>query len=128
MAQALPGPRFAFAAHLGTVMTPPRPGGWTGALLCLSAIYLPSGLLVLGVLPFWESLRRQVWARAALRGTNATVVGLLLAALYRPVWTSVVQTPGDFILASIAFGLLVVGKWPPWLVVGATALGGELFL
>ena len=128
LAQSLPGPLFAFSAYLGTVMTPPRPGGWTGALLCLSAIYLPSALLVLGVLPFWESLRREAWARAALGGTNAAVVGLLLAALCRPVWTSAVHSPGDFVVVIVAFALLVGWEWPPWLVVGAAALGGTLLL
>ena len=122
-AQAVPGPLFTFAAYLGTVLTPPRPGGWAGAILCLGAIFLPSGLLVVGVLPFWESLRRRPAAQAALRGANATVVGLLLAALYQPVWTASVHAPADFIVVSAAFALLVFWKMPPWLVVGLAAMG-----
>ena len=102
LAQALPGPLFAFSAYLGTVLTPPRAGGWPGGLLCLAAIYLPSGLLVLGVLPFWENLRQRPGAQAALRGANATVVGLLLAAFYRPVWTGTVHTAADFAVAAAA--------------------------
>ena len=128
LAQAVPGPLFSFSAYLGTVLTPPRPGGWMGALLCLLAIYLPSGLLVLGILPFWENLRRRPAAQATLRGANAAVVGLLLAALYHPVWTSAVHTPMDLAFALILFGLLVFWKLPPWMVVGLAATGGELFL
>ncbi len=128
LAQAVPGPLFSFSAYLGTVLTPPRPGGWIGALLCLLAIYLPSGLLVLGILPFWEDLRRRPGAQATLHGANAAVVGLLLAALYNPVWTSAVHTSGDLALALVVFGLLVLWKLPPWMVVGLAAVGGELFL
>lgn len=125
LAQAVPGPLFTFAAYLGTTLTAPRPHGWAGAVLCLGAIFLPSGLLVLGVLPFWESLRRRPGAQAALRGANAAVVGLLLAALYQPVWTSAVHAPTDFILVLAAFGLLVFWRCPPWLVVGLAAAAGE---
>ena len=128
LAQAVPGPLFSFAAYLGTVMTPPRPGGWIGAVLGLGAIYLPTGLLVVGVLPFWDDLRRRRTARTALQGANAAVVGLLLAALYQPVWTSAVHTPADFILALAAFALLVFWKCPPWLVVGLAAAAGSWFL
>ena len=124
----MPGPLFAFAAYLGAVLTPPHPHGWVGALLCLTAIYLPTALLVLGVLPFWESLRRRPQAQAALRGANAAVVGLLLAALYHPVWTSAVHGPGDFIVALGAFGLLGFWRCPPWLVVGLAAVAGRLLL
>lgn len=128
LAQALPGPLFTFAAYLGTVLTPPRPHGWVGALLCLTAIYLPTGLLVLGVLPFWEHLRRRPRAQDALRGANATVVGLLLAALYQPVWTSAVHQPADVVVALGAYGLLVFWRCPPWLVVGLAAVAGRILL
>ncbi len=128
LAQAVPGPLFTFAAYLGTVLTPPRPSGWVGAVLCLGAIFLPSGLLVVGVLPFWETLRRRPHAQAALRGANAVVVGLLLAALYQPVWTSAVHGPADFVVALGAYGLLVLWRCPPWLVVGLAALAGSLLL
>ena len=128
LAQAVPGPLFTFAAYLGAVLTPPRPGGWIGAVLCLVAIFLPPGLLVMGVLPFWENLRRRPLAKAALRGANAAVVGLLLAALYQPVWTSAVHGTADFTLALAAYGLLVFWRCPPWLVVGLAAGGGATLL
>ena len=118
-----PGPLFTFAAYLGTVMNQP-PNGWAGGALCLIAIFLPSIFLVVGVLPFWDRLRRLPLAQAALRGVNAAVVGLLLAALYRPVWTSAIQTPADFALAAAGFLLLFMWKVPPWLVVLLSALGG----
>jgi len=120
-AQAVPGPLFSFAAYLGASMAG-APTGWLGAALCLVAIYLPSFLLVLGVLPFWDALRRRRGAQAALAGINAAVVGLLLAALYRPVWTSAIQAPADFILALAAFLLLAFWRVPPWAVVVLGAL------
>ena len=122
-AQALPGPLFTFAAYLGTVMHQP-PNGWVGGAICLIAIFLPSFFLVVGALPFWDQLRRLPVAQAALRGVNAAVVGLLLAALYRPVWTSAIVTPADFALAAGGFLLLFMWKVPPWLVVLLSALGG----
>ncbi|GAC1299915.1 MAG: chromate efflux transporter [Ktedonobacteraceae bacterium] len=115
-AQAVPGPLFSFSAYLGAIEGP-APNGWIGAGIALVAIYLPSFLLLIGVLPIWNSLRGQGWFQAALRGINAAVVGLLLAALYQPVWTSTIKVPVDFMLALAAFGLLVIWKWPPWVVV-----------
>ncbi len=123
-AQAVPGPLFTFAAYLGTVMGP-SPNGWSGAALCLIAMFLPAFLLVIGPLPFWDDLRRRSWAQAMLRGVNAAVVGLLLAALYRPVWTSGITNAADFALGVAAFLLLFMWKTPPWLVVLFCALGGE---
>src|SRR5712691_2794838 len=122
-AQAVPGPLFTFAAYLGAVMGP-QPNGWVGASLCLVAVFLPSFLLVIGALPFWDELRRRRWAQSALTGVNAAVVGLLLAALYRPVWTAGIASAADFALASAAFLLLFMWKTPPWLVVVLCALGG----
>ena len=122
-AQAVPGPLFTFSAYLGTVMGP-SPNGWEGALLCLVAMFLPAFLLVIGPLPFWDALRQRPTAQAALRGVNATVVGLLLAALYRPVWTSGITNAGDFALGVAAFLLLLMWKTPPWLVVVFCAIGG----
>jgi chromate transporter len=122
-AQAVPGPLFTFSAYLGTVMDG-SPGGWTGGFFALGAIFLPSFLLVVGVLPFWNSLRSVASFRAALMGVNAAVVGLLIAALYDPVWTSAIQTPKDFALCVAAFGLLAFWKWPPWLVVLLAAAAG----
>ncbi len=121
-AQAVPGPLFTFSAYLGTVMSPP-PNGWAGGLICLVAIFLPSFLLLIGALPFWDELRRRPAVQSALRGVNAAVVGLLLAALYRPVWTSAIFGPADFALGIVAFLLLQLWAVPPWLVVilGAAA-------
>ena len=122
-AQAVPGPLFTFAAYLGTVMTS-APNGIIGGVICLLAIFASSFLLVIGVMPFWDALRGIGAVRNALLGVNAVVVGLLLAALYDPVWTSAILSSADFGLALAAFTLLVFWKTPPWLVVILTALGG----
>ncbi|MFA5949360.1 MAG: chromate efflux transporter [Hyphomicrobium sp.] len=124
-AQAVPGPLFTFAAYLGTVMGP-APNGWLGAAICLIAVFLPSFLLVVGVLPFWEGLRRQPIAQAALKGINAAVVGLLLAALYQPVWTAGITSAADFAVAIVAFLLLFMWQTPPWLVVVLSAACGAM--
>ena len=123
--QAMPGPLFTFAAFLGASMTQ-APNGWLGGLLCLLAIFTPSFLLVLGALPFWESLRRSPRTQAALAGVNAAVVGLLLAALYQPVWTSAIFTAQDVALALIGLVALMVWKLPPWLVVVGSGAAGWL--
>jgi chromate transporter len=122
-AQAVPGPLFTFAAYLGAVMGPP-PNGLTGAVLCLIAMFLPAFFLTIGALPFWDELRRRPGAQSALRGVNAAVVGLLLAALYNPVWTAGITSAYDFALAVAAFLLLFMWQLPPWLVVVLSALGG----
>jgi chromate transporter len=121
-AQAVPGPLFTFSAYLGTVMQP-GPSGWVYGIICLIAIFLPSFLLVLGILPFWEKLRREKGVRSVLMGVNAAVVGLLLAVFYNTVWTNGILSEKDFILGLAAFGLLSLWKIPPWLVVAVTALG-----
>ena len=122
-AQAIPGPLFTFSAYLGIFVG--MPSGWAGGLFALGAMFLPSFLLVIGAVPFWDRLRS--WARfeGALRGVNAAVVGLLLAALYDPVWTSAIHEPEDFGLALVALGLLAIWKWPPWLVVVLSAGVGQ---
>jgi chromate transporter len=122
-AQAVPGPLFTFAAYLGTVVNI-SPNGVPGAALGLIGIFLPGILILLGTLPFWDSFRRKPSAQAAMRGVNAAVVGLLGAALYNPVWTSSVNTPGDFGLALVGFVLLTVWRTPPLIVVVISALGG----
>ena len=115
-AQAVPGPLFTFAAFLGASMQH-APSGWIGGLVCLLTIFVPSLLLVMGALPFWQRLRHYAQARAALMGINACVVGLLLAALYQPVWTSAIHGPWDFALALVALVALMFWRLPPWLVV-----------
>jgi chromate transporter len=122
-AQAIPGPLFTFSAYLGAVMGP-EPNGVAGAALALVAIFLPSFLLIVGALPSWGALRSRPSAQAALRGINAAVVGILLAALYQPVWIGAIATPADFALALAAFGLLAIWTLPPWLVVVLTAAAG----
>ncbi len=121
--QAVPGPLFTFAAYLGATIQGPW-GGPVGAIVALVAIFLPGLLLLMGVLPFWGELRARPRAQAALRGVNASVVGLLGAALYDPVWTSAVLTPADLAVALVGFVLLVVWQAPPALVVGLGALAG----
>jgi chromate transporter len=124
-AQAVPGPLFTFSAYLGAVMGP-QPNGWFGATLCLVAMFLPAFFLTLGALPFWDELRRRPAAQSALRGVNAAVVGLLLAALYKPVWTTGITGPYDFALVVAGFLLLFMWKVPPWLVVVLSAIGGAV--
>src|SRR5689334_18162890 len=124
-AQAVPGPLFTFSAYLGAIRAAP-PNGWAGAALALVAIFLPSFLLLIGALPFWDVLRARPAFQSALKGINAAVVGLLLTALYKPVWTSAIFAPADFGLGLVAFGLLMFWKFPPWLVVAISAIGGEI--
>uniref|UniRef100_E6QT11 Putative Chromate transport protein ChrA n=1 Tax=mine drainage metagenome TaxID=410659 RepID=E6QT11_9ZZZZ len=114
--QAVPGPLFTFAAYLGAVSTH-APGGWIGAMIALVAIFLPSFLLVTGILPFWAQLRRHPHMQGAMKGVNAAVVGLLLAAFYQPVWHSAVLNAKDFSWVLGVFALLVFWKTPPWLAV-----------
>jgi chromate transporter len=114
-AQAVPGPLFSFAAYLGAAMQP-APHGWTGAAICLVGIFLPSFLLVFGVMPFWATLRRRAGVRSALRGVNAGVVGVLLSALYNPVFTSAIHSAADVAVALTCFVLLVICKLPSWSV------------
>ncbi|WP_245891042.1 chromate efflux transporter [Desmospora activa] len=118
-AQAVPGPLFTFAAYLG-MMT----AGWGGAVVAILAIFLPSFLLVIGVLPFWDAIRRRPAFQAAFAGINAAVVGILLAALFDPIFIKAIVSPLDFCLALLAFGLLMIWKLPPWLVVLVAAVGG----
>ncbi len=118
-AQAVPGPLFTFASYLGASIH-----GVTGAILATIAIFLPAFLLVVGVLPFWHQLREIPKVQYALQGVNAAVVGILLAALYDPIWVSSIQETGDFIVAMLLFVMLVFWKLPPWAVVVAGAAGG----
>ncbi|AUD00174.1 chromate transporter [Bradyrhizobium sp. UASWS1016] len=125
LAQAVPGPLFTFSAYLGAVMGA-APSGLAGAAIALVAVFLPGMLLVYGALPFWDAMRTRPSAQAAMRGSNAAVVGILGAALYNPVWISAVLTPRDFALALAGFLLLTVWKAPPWIVVALLAGAGVL--
>jgi chromate transporter len=116
---------FTFAAYLGAVVQPPQHGA-LGAAIALAAIFLPGLLLVIGVLPFWHQLRASDKSRAVLAGVNASVVGILLSALYQPVWTSTILKPADFVVALAAFLALTIWKVPPWMVVATAAILGAL--
>ncbi|MDN7228602.1 chromate efflux transporter [Planococcus sp. N064] len=118
-AQAVPGPLFTLAGYLGQLM-----GSGLGVLLAVVAMFLPSFLLVIGTLPFWSIIRTKSGVQAALKGVNAAVVGILLAALYDPVFTSGIRGPLDFAIAIIAFAMLVYFKLAPWIVVLITAILG----
>jgi chromate transporter len=120
-AQAVPGPLFTFAAYIGAVIN-----GWKGGLVAAFAIFLPAFLLILGTLPFWDFLRRNVKVKAALMGVNAAVVGILISAFYFPIWTSSITAPIDFAFAAILFSMLVYWKLPPWAIVLTGAIGGTL--
>jgi len=122
-AQAVPGPLFTFAAYLGAVLAPSE-HRMAGALLGLVGIFLPGMLILLGALPFWGEFRARADAQAVVRGINATVVGLLGAALYHPIWTSSVKTAGDFSVALLGFVLLTAWRAPPLLIVIMGALAG----
>ncbi|TNJ64863.1 chromate transporter [Paenibacillus hemerocallicola] len=122
-AQAVPGPLFTFAAYLGAMAK-----GVPGAIVATIAVFLPAFLLIAGALPFWNSLRKSPRVQGALIGINAAVVGILLAALYDPLWTTAIVAPADFALASILFVMLVFWKSPPWIVVIAGIAGGMLLV
>jgi chromate transporter len=121
-AQAVPGPLFSFAGYLGAVCSPLP--GVGGAAVALVGIFLPGMLLVIAVLPWWEGLRKSAGMRAAVAGVNASVVGVLAAALYRPVGSVAVGSVWDGVVAVVAFGALVVGRVRPWMVVGVCVVAG----
>ena len=120
-AQAIPGPLFTFAAYLGAVIRP-TPSPVALGVLALVAIFLPGLLLIAALLPFWNGLRQRRWMQSCLAGVNASVVGILLAAFLRPVWSSAVHSLFDLVLALAALVLLVRYKLPPWVVVVSAAL------
>ena len=121
MTQAVPGPLFTFAAYIGAIMN-----GTIGATIATIAIFLPAFLLVVGVLPFWDALRRKPYVQGAMFGINAAVVGILLAAFYHPIWTSSVMQPADFVVALLLFTMLAFWKMPPWVIVIIGAISGMI--
>lgn len=128
LCQFLPGPassQVGIAIGLSRAGYPGALAAWTGFTLpsAIALVVFAYGVIAVGALPFWEELRRRTAAQAALRGVNAAVVGLLLAALYTPVWTSGITNAADFALGSAAFLLLLTWKTPPWLVVALSAAG-----
>ena len=125
-AQALPGPLFTLSAFLGTTAGVTQPAA-LGGLLALIAIFLPGMLLLIGILPYWERLRRMPKAQAGLSGANAAVVGLLLAAFIDPVWTNGIGSAFDLLLAGAAFLLLYKFKAPAWATVLGCGLIGHLY-
>jgi len=126
-AQAVPGPMFSFAAYLGALM-PVAGSPAAGAAIALAAVFAPSALLVVGALPFWERLRSAAWARGAMAGAGAAVVGLLGAALYDPVFTEGVTSAPTMAVAAVAFAALAVWRAPAWAVVLAAGAVGFLAL
>lgn len=126
-AQAVPGPLFTFAAYLGAVMSGPV-NGWAGGLLFLTVLFVPAFLLVVGALPFWDALRQRDGIQSAMGGIHAGVVGILLSALYDPVWTSAIHGRSEFGIALLAFGLLVYARASPFIVVAAAAVAGWALL
>lgn len=121
VAQAMPGPLFTFSAFLGGIE-----GGWVGAAVALVAVFLPGTLLVFAGLPLWTYVRNHALARAALSGVNAGVVGLLLAALYDPVWTSAVHSSQGLAFVLMAWVSLAVWRIPVWLLAPGSAVVGVL--
>lgn len=121
--QAVPGPLFTFGAYMGTIIS-----GWQGGLLATFAIFLPAFLLIIGTIPFWDTLRRNPKVKGAVMGINAAVVGILISAFYHPIWTSAILEPRDFVIAAILFSMLAFWKLPPWVVVLAGALSTPLIM
>ncbi len=122
-AQAVPGPLFTLSAYLGAAA---HTGLYPllGALLALVAIFLPSFLLVVGVWPYWNQWRQNEALRGVLDGVNAAVVGLLLAALYQPVFVSAVHRTADVAAVLLAYAALEYLRWPAWAVIVVAALLG----
>jgi chromate transporter len=126
-AQALPGPLFTFAAYLGTLIGSGS-HAWATGVLALFAIFLPGWLIVGGAYPFWHVLRGRGWARAALGGANAAVVGILLAALYQPMCTEGIRDARDVAAVTAGIILLALARLPSWAVVAAMGAAGHWIL
>ena len=126
IAQAIPGPLFTFAAYLGVVMPTGLPA-WMSGIFCLIIIFLPAILLVLAVIPFWDSIRGNPYIKAGLYGINAVVVGLLLAALINPILILSLKSWFDIIIILGLFLLLVFSRLPVWLVISGASLAGYIW-
>ncbi|WP_068673902.1 chromate efflux transporter [Oceanobacillus sp. Castelsardo] len=121
MANAVPGPLFTFSSYIGTMIS-----GVLGGIIATIAMFLPSFLLVVAALPFLGELRSRPGFQGILAGVNASVVGILLAAFYDPVFTSGIQNGMDFALAAILFALLSFWKKPAWMIVIIGIILGEV--
>jgi chromate transporter len=121
VAQAVPGPLFTFGTYLGQVAA-----GLPGAVVATVAIFLPGALILFGVLPFWQRVRSDARAQAALVGVNAAVVGLLGAAWVDPITSSSITSALDVGFATVLFVGLRFVKAPPWLVVVTAVLASPL--
>ncbi|MCF5852034.1 chromate efflux transporter [Aeromonas veronii] len=110
LAQLVPGPMFTLATYLGAQLQPEMP--LLGALSATLALFAPGFLLLWAVGPCWQQWLARPRLAGAVTGINAALVGLLLAALYQPVWQSAVLAPTDLALAAIGFYLLRVLKLP----------------
>ncbi|MFX3624061.1 MAG: chromate transporter [Ectobacillus sp.] len=119
LTQAVPGPLFTFSSYIGAVTH-----GVPGIIVATIGIFLPAFLLIIGGLSFWSAMRRNKAIRPALLGINAGVVGILLASLYDPIFTSTVKKPADFIFILLYFALLRIWKVPPWLIVALALIIG----
>ena len=115
-AQALPGPLFSVGAYLGASVRPSSSPFLYG-LLGLAGIFTPGLLAMTALLPFWSAIRGNRYVQSSLRGINASVVGILIAALFQPLWTSTIHSSADFWIALSAFALLTLWKVQPWFVV-----------
>ncbi|MFM4805848.1 chromate efflux transporter [Aeromonas bivalvium] len=125
LAQLVPGPMFTLASYLGALLLPQQ--ALLGSMLATLALFLPGFLLLWALGPCWQSLLARPRLAGAVAGINAAVVGLLLTALYQPIWQSAVLTPRDLALAAIGFYLLRIIKLPV-LVLAALLMGSSLLL
>lgn len=121
--QAIPGPLFTFSAYLGIFLNSGLHSGLMG-LFCLFFIFLPSFLLIIGTLPIWEEIRKVSFIKRSFKAVNASVIGLLIAALYNPIISSTLKSKEDLLLISFAFLILFFTKTPQWLAVFLLGLSG----
>ena len=123
--QALPGPMFAFAGYLGTVMAP-VPNGVIGGVICLIGLFLPGLLLIWGLLPFWNLFKNNQMVSSMFADVNAAVVGILAAALYHPIWSNAIHDWIDGVLALSAFFAIQSQRIPTWVVVIGCIVGSTV--
>ena len=122
-AQAIPGPLFTFSSYLG-IFFKSEFSIFLISLLCLFFIFLPSFLLVIGIMPIWQELKKMDIIIRSFKGINASVIGLLVAAFYDPIITSSLRSLEDMVLIIIAFVLLFLTKIPQWFAVFILSMCG----